>query len=172
MKKIVIIVLILLFVSIAGCSNYTGTTCDNQCNRVDKVPHNPICPPCPDTISPANETLVLSKELTSSDVPRAFPQDWGMVTYNLGGGGKYHIIVKTTGTDDAAIVQIGYQQKSNVDKFGNIDYNPVKNYIGSVDRFSDLDLKTTLPQDSIEQTIILVVQGQNGIISLNVYKVV
>jgi uncharacterized protein (UPF0333 family) len=155
MKYLLFSLLLMAVLLSAGCSS-----------RQPSVYNAPV------STSTASETLVLSKDLTRSDVPRDFSQDWGRMTYNLAGGGTYHIIVRTTGTDDAVLVQIGYQDKWNVDKFGNINYNPVNKYVGRADKFSDLDLKTTFPQDSLEQTIILVVQGQNGIISLKVYKVV
>ena len=134
--------------------------------------HQPVVYNAPEPASTASETLVLSKNLARSDVPRDFPQDWGRVTYNLNGGGTYHIIVKTTGIDDAVDVSIQYQRKQSVDKFGNIYYQLLPpSYVGSANAYTDLDTTATIPQDSIQQIIILIVKGQNGIISLNVYKV-
>jgi|GEM_PF-4129749 len=61
MKKIVIIIaLFLIFMSTAGC---TETICANECNGVNKLQHNPFCPPCPETISiPVNITPTLAEK--------------------------------------------------------------------------------------------------------------
>lgn len=46
--------------STAGC---TETICANECNGVNKLQHNPFCPPCPETISiPVNITPTLAEK--------------------------------------------------------------------------------------------------------------
>jgi hypothetical protein len=158
MKKYFVILFVVLLIFSTGCFTIQSA-------------RQPPVYNAPESSSSTSETLVLSKDLAWSDVPRSFATDWGTMTYDLAGGGTYHIIVKTTGTEDVTDVSIQYQEKWNVDKFGNVNYNPVSKYVGRADKFSDLDSKTTFPQDSRQQNILLVIKGQNGIISLKLYKV-
>ena len=113
---------------------------------------------------------MLSKNLGFNDVPRDFPQDWGQVTYNLPGAGLFHIIVKTSTPGDVVSANIGYQQPSSVDKFGNTYYNPINKFIGTADQYSDIDTTTSIPQGSTQPVITLTVKSQTGIISFYVYR--